>query len=170
MIWAALVLLLAAILAFWWASRQQKESGLPFGRVIYSDTSGWGKVEKPLYDETLKLAGKPDYLVQDGEFIVPVEVKSGWAPASPYPGHLYQLAAYCKLVEKTYGRTPPYGILKYRNRTFAIDFTTELQSGLIDLLAEIRKDEKRTQVDRSHEDPARCKNCGYRDICDQKLA
>jgi CRISPR-associated exonuclease Cas4 len=169
MIWAALALLLAAGVALWWASRQQKESGLPSGRIIYSDTTGWGRVEKPLYDETIKLAGKPDYLVEDGGFILPVEVKSGWAPSAPYPGHLYQLAAYCQLVEKTYGRTPPYGIIKYRNRTFAIDFTPGLQSGLLGLLSEIRKDEKRTQVDRSHDDPARCKNCGYRDVCNQKL-
>ncbi len=169
MIWAAVILLLIGVIALWWATRQRKRSGLPGGRVIYTDASLWGKVEKPLYDETLKLTGKPDYLVETGDYVLPVEVKSAWAPTTPYPGHLFQLAAYCQLVEKTFGRTPPYGILQYRNRTFAIDFTPELQTGLMEILADIRKDEKRSEVHRSHEDPGRCHRCGYRSSCNQKL-
>ena len=63
----AVLLILFSIVLFWLATRQQKIAGLPAGRVIYSDTSRWAAVEKPLYDAVLGLAGKPDYLVETGE-------------------------------------------------------------------------------------------------------
>ncbi len=169
MIKLALFLLFLALLALWWASRQQRESGLPTGRVIYADTSKWGKVEMPFYHDLLKLTGKPDFLVLHEGMPVPVEVKSGWAPDQPYSGHLYQLAAYCLLVDKVHGKRPAYGILRYRNRTFALDYTPQLEAHLLDLLAEMRRDEQHKEIPRSHQDPARCARCGYRDLCNQKI-
>jgi hypothetical protein len=49
-----LTLILAAIL-FWQARRTQRKTGLPGGRVVYSDTRGWGKLDRPLYDARLGL-------------------------------------------------------------------------------------------------------------------
>ena len=40
---------------------------------------------------------------------------------------------------------------------------------LLDELDTMRALEKRASVDRSHEDPARCRGCGFRSVCDQKL-
>jgi CRISPR-associated exonuclease Cas4 len=165
----AAFLLIAALFLFWQASRQRKASGLPAGRIIYSDTSQWGKVEKPLYDSMLNLTGKPDYLVEHGQFTIPVEVKSGRAPAEPYDTHIFQLAAYCRLVEHSMGKRPPYGILHYANQTFAIDYTPELESTLLDVLAQIRIQERHGEADRSHDQPGRCAHCGYRNHCDQRL-
>ncbi|HEY6073111.1 MAG TPA: PD-(D/E)XK nuclease family protein, partial [Anaerolineales bacterium] len=149
MLYAAILLILLALLFFWQSTRQRKEAGLPAGRLIYTDTGGWGKVERPLYDGTLGLTGKPDYLIQQNGRIIPVEVKSGRAPEAPYDSHIYQLAAYCLLVEKTYGKRPLYGIVHYNDRDFAVDFTPELEAPLLDLLAEMRRDETRSDVDRS---------------------
>ncbi|MEY2818189.1 MAG: CRISPR-associated protein Cas4 [Chloroflexota bacterium] len=165
-----LILFLLALLFFWQSNRQQKAAGLPGGRVIYTDTRGWGKVEKPLYYAALALTGKPDYLIEKNGQIIPVEVKSGRAPEAPYDSHIYQLASYCLLVEKTYGRRPPYGIIHYENRDFAIDYTRELETALIELIADMREDDVRREVARSHEQASRCKRCGYRDICEQRLA
>jgi len=67
---------------FWQSGRQRKAAGLPGGRVIYTDTHGWGEVEKPLFYQALGLTGKPDYLIQQHGQIIPVEVKSGRAPDS----------------------------------------------------------------------------------------
>ena len=72
--------------------------------MISSDTSEWGKVEKPLYDPLSGLTGKPDYLVEENGFYIPVEVKSSRAPGLPYDSHIYQVAAYCLLVERTYAQ------------------------------------------------------------------
>jgi CRISPR-associated exonuclease Cas4 len=168
-IYLAAFFFLLALLLFWISSRQRKKTGLPGGRIIYTDTGAWGRVDKPLYDPALGLTGKPDYLVERGGKIIPVEVKSGRAPNAPYDSHIFQLASYCLLVEKTMGTRPPYGILHYANRDFAVDYTPELESALLDILAEMRRDEKRADVPRSHDIPARCRKCGYREYCDQRL-
>jgi CRISPR-associated exonuclease Cas4 len=116
----ALLLIIIGVLIFWLGRRSQAEAGLPLGRVIYSDTRGWQPIEKPLFSRTHRLTGKPDYLVQQGREIIPVEVKSSAAPAAgPRRSHVLQLAAYCLLVEETYRHRPKYGIVKYADRVFA---------------------------------------------------
>jgi CRISPR-associated exonuclease Cas4 len=169
-----LVLLAAALALFWLSRRQRKASGLPGGRIVYSDTYSWGPVEEPLYDPRLGLVGKPDYLIEQGEELIPVEVKSGRAPEGPYDTHIFQLASYCLLVERVYGRRPAYGLLHYSpasgaGHTFAIDYTQDLEAALLDLLDEIRQQERRKEVHRSHEAAARCRGCGFRSTCDERL-
>jgi CRISPR-associated exonuclease Cas4 len=169
MLYLALALFLLAIFLLWQASRQRKATGLPGGRVIYTDTRGWGKLEKPLYYAALELTGKPDYLIQQNGQVIPVEVKSGSAPEAPYDSHIFQLAAYCLLVEKTYGRRPPHGIIHYKDRDFAVDYSPALESALLDILADMKRDEYREEVPRSHEQASRCAHCGFRMVCDQVL-
>lgn len=165
----AILLILIASVLFWQAGRRQKAAGLPGGRVISSDTHQWGSVTEPLYDPHHGLTGKPDYLVQHGNDLIPVEVKSNRVSAAPYDAHIFQLAAYCLLVESVYGKRPPYGILHYQNRTFAIDYTRELESNLLDILEEMRVQDRHKDVARSHDEPARCRGCGYRSTCDQAI-
>lgn len=169
MTYIILFLFVLAIIFFWQSNRQQKAAGLPGGRVFYTDTHGWGKVEKPLFYAALELSGKPDYLIEKNGQIIPVEVKSGRAPEAPYDSHIFQLASYCLLVDKTYGKRPPYGIIHYENRDFAIDYTRELESALIDLLADMKEDYVKRDVPRSHEQASRCARCGFKSICDQSL-
>lgn len=169
MIYLAFALLLLAVILLWQSRRQQKASGLPAGRIVSADTGTRRELEKPLYDPTIGLTGKPDYLIERDGALIPVEVKSSNAPPQPREGHVFQLLAYCILVERLSGKRPPYGLLRYRDRTFAIDYTPERQEELIDLLTEMRQAEQRKEVDRSHQQPARCARCGYREICDQKL-
>lgn len=167
------LLVLAGLVLLWMASRQRSTSGLPAGRVIYSDTRAWGAVEEPLYDPELRLAGRPDYLVKQGETLIPVEVKSSRLTGSPYDSHIFQLAAYLWLVHSHYGVRPPYGILHYSNQTVAIDYTSELEEEFLSLVEELREDERRSkrgqEVDRSHDSRFRCLRCGFRSICDQAL-
>jgi len=166
---AALLVCGIAIFLLRRSDKNLRDIGLPAGRIIFTDTKGWGKVETPLYDPLLRLTGKPDYLVEQNEYLLPVEIKSSSAPARLYEGHLYQLAAYCLLVERTKGKRPPYGILRYRDRSFSIDFTQEFEADLLDLLARMRASERRAKADRSHQESERCAHCGYRQICDQKI-
>ncbi len=170
-LYIALGLLLIALLLFWQSARQRKQAGLPGGRIIYTDTRAWGpRVEKPLYDPELGLTGRPDYLVAQNGRIIPVEVKSGRAPAAPYDSHIFQAAAYCLLVERTLNTRPPYAIIHYSDRDFAVDYSRELENSLLDVLADLRRDETRPQVPRSHEESRRCARCGYRGTCDERLA
>lgn len=167
-------LFLLALFFLWQSARQRHSAGLPGGRVIYTDTSRWRAVEQPLYHPVLELTGKPDYLIEQGgskrnRSIIPVEVKSGRTPDAPYDGHIFQLAAYCALVEREYGVRPAYGIIHYEKRTFAVDYTAELEDALLDLLVEMRNTGRKRNVDRSHAQAARCRGCGYREECEQAL-
>jgi CRISPR-associated exonuclease Cas4 len=170
MIFAAIILFFLALALFWQANRQQKTAGLPGGKVIYSDTKDWGTVDKPFYDPLLGLTGKPDYVVKKGNQLIPVEVKSSRVIEAPYDSHIFQLAAYCYLIEKQTGNRPHYGILHYPSRTFRVDYTQKLESALLDLISDIRYQERRTTVNRSHDVEKRCVNCGYQENCNQSLA
>jgi len=166
----ALLLILIGLIAFWLGRRSQVDAGLPIGRVIYSDTSGWRSPEKPLFSQTYRLAGKPDYLVQQGREIIPIEVKSSNAPTDgPRRSHVLQLAAYCLLVEETYRHRPKYGIVKYADRMFAVDYTDALKATLLDVMAAMRDDIADSMAHRSHDETARCAHCGYRHACDERL-
>ena len=169
-LYVGLFLLLIAFFLIITAGRQRRASGLPGGRIIYTDTRGWGKVEKPLYDSEVGLTGKPDYLVEKNGKYIPIEVKSGRTPEAPYDSHIFQLASYCYLVYRTFGKRPPYGIIHYPGRDFAIDYTEELESNLLDILANMRIDERRSVVRRSHDQESRCRRCGYRAVCDEKIS
>jgi len=162
--------LLLGLLLLWWSARTRQKAGLPAGRVVYSDTGLQRQLEKPLYDRALGLTGRPDYLIERDDEIIPVEVKSSPAPREPYDSHVLQLAAYCLLVERQLGKRVPYGLLRYNDRTIPIDFTPQLQETLLETLAEMRRLERgRGLPARSHQSPARCRRCGFREICDQRL-
>jgi CRISPR-associated exonuclease Cas4 len=165
----ALLLLILALIFYWQSGRTRKAAGLPGGRVIYTDTNEWGEVEAPLFDPVTRLTGRPDYLVRQKGMVIPVEVKSGRVPDSPYDSHIFQVAAYCLLVEREFGRRPPYGIIHYGKRSFAVDYTEELESALLDLMTEMRKVERKKNVERSHETVPRCRGCGFAYTCEQAL-
>ncbi len=165
------VLLLAAAVILWLLAGWLKaKTGLPGGQIIYSDTKLWGApVEKPLFDGSLGLTGKPDYLIEQGGELIPIEVKSSRAPAAPYDSHIFQVAIYCLLVEKVYQRTPSHGLIHYPGKTFAVDFNRELRKNTLELLSGMHQIENHKSIPRSHEDPRKCDRCGYKDICDQRL-
>ena len=164
-------LLLLAML-FWWRTRiLQNRSGLPDGRVIYTDTGTWYANEEPLHAPDLRLTGKPDYLVEQTDgMIIPVEVKSSRAPEAPWEGHLLQLAAYCLLVEENYGIRPSYGIIQYRDTAFAIDYTADLEDDLLAVITEMHEARFEGELDRDHNDWHKCANCGVKSSCLQNLA
>lgn len=149
--------------------RQEEQAGLPSGRVIYTDTATWFPNQSPLKAAQLKLVGKPDYLVEEDGRIIPVEIKSGPAPQTPWDGQLLQLAAYCRLVEENYNIRPDYGIIQYEDRAFAVEYTAELAEELLDVLAEMRQDLFAADVPRDHDDWSRCSRCGVRLDCSQRL-
>ncbi len=162
-------LLALGLLLLWLTQRGHARSGLPPGRVIYTDTGGWNRLERPLFSREFLLTGKPDYLVADGDDVIPVEVKSRRAPAQPYPSHILQLAAYCLLVEECYRRRPPYGIIKYADRAFEVDYTPELEDELLATLDDMRADLAEDDAPRDHDEPARCQSCGYYQHCEQVI-
>lgn len=171
-----LLLPILILLVGFWLLRQgrraYRHTGLPLGDLVYSDTGAWQKVEKSLLNRQYGLIGKPDYLVQTTEkgrsFTIPVEVKSAKRPSSPHAGHILQLGAYCLLVEEAYQRTPPYGLLHYADATLRIEFTAELRREVLTAADAIRRDQRARDVARSHDEPSRCRACGYQHACGEQ--
>ena len=170
MLYFALFGLIFGIVILWYAHRRQRGSGLPGGRVIYSDTRDWERFETPLYDPDARLTGRPDYLVDKGNQVIPVEVKSSRVSNTPYESHIFQLMAYCLLVESAYGVRPDHGILHYPNKTFEIKYSQDMEIKLRSIMEEIRSLDRRKEVMRSHDHSARCRGCGYGAVCDQRLS
>jgi CRISPR-associated exonuclease Cas4 len=169
------VLIIAATLAamglllLWLARRGRARSGLPDGRIVYTDTGGWRQPERPLFSRRFLLTGKPDYLVDSGDEVVPVEVKSRHAPRQPYQSHVLQLASYCLLVEEAYRQRPTHGIIKYTDRSFQVAYDTELEEELLRTLSHMRADFAAGHASRRHNAPHRCAACGHRDHCSERL-
>jgi CRISPR-associated exonuclease Cas4 len=171
--WFAILFLLALMGAFalWrMAQRQRAATGLPrHARIVYADTGAWERVAQPLFARRYGLTGKPDYIVQTRDGTIPVEVKPQRVAPAPYDSDTLQLTAYALLLEETSGVTPEYGLLKYRDKTFQVEFTDELRARLLDTLAAMRRDWTAREVARSHTEPARCRACGYRAVCGQVM-
>ena len=78
-----IVLLGAALIVLWFAKRSRATTGLPTGRLVYSDNTHWQPVKRPLFSRSYRLTGRPDYLVQHNrDVLIPVEVKSGRTPSN----------------------------------------------------------------------------------------
>ena len=140
--------------------------------MTYADNTAWQKLPEPLYDSELHLVGKPDYVVRLKNGVqVPVEVKSAQAPEQPYQAHILQLAAYCRLLDKLEGQRPPYGLIHYRDKTFQVDYSPELEQMLYDTLQRIDLAERAEETPaRSHHQAARCRGCGYKGLCEERLS
>ena len=182
---AFLILLFIALSAYFASRRAARLTGLPSGRLIYSDTGNpvgsigsiienaqGVKQEKPLISQEYGLIGRPDYLVRTKGGVVPVEAKSTKCPSNgrPYDSHVMQLAAYCLLVETVISAQVPYGVIKYSDREIIVDYTEELKGELIMLLEEMREARDAEDVHRSHQDVRRCSKCSMREVCTQSLA
>lgn len=164
-----LIFILLAVLLLVLSRRKRESIGLPTGSIIFDDT-GRFTPPKPLFSRTYKLTGKPDYLVRQGESVIPVEIKSTRAPAAPYDSHVAQVMAYCLLVEDVYGIMPTHGRIVYPDRTFDIAYTPENRAYLLNVMDTMRGLLKAEDVPRDHEHAARCRSCQYKAHCGQGVS
>jgi len=169
--WVVLLLFALAIALLMLSLRERRKSRMPDAQVIYADTDLWQRVPETLVDHQLGLVGKPDYVMKTRQgSLIPVEVKTGHTPDTPYDSHRLQLMAYGLLIQSNYAQSPDYGLLHYPDKDFRVDFTPNLEAQLRETLEEIRLIETSDEIPaRSHNSSARCRSCGYRGICDQKL-
>lgn len=158
-----LLFALAGALLWLWARRLRQRAGLPAGGVRYADA---GDTRVPLLrSDRYGLQGRPDYVVQDGRHYIPVEVKSGDAPAVPYDSHRLQLAAYCLLVEEATGKAPPHGVIRYDDRAVRVPYDAALRGELLATIEEMRRHLRAGESPPPTPFPARCAYCGYVHAC-----
>jgi CRISPR-associated exonuclease Cas4 len=152
------------------ARRRLLKSGILDGRIVYQDTDRRRNVERPLISHRYGLSGKPDYLVDRSNELIPVEVKSRRCPpCGPRASDAAQLTAYCVLVEDSCGVTPSHGIIQYADRTWPIRYTVKDRERMLEILDEVRAARQSNTVHRDHTQAGRCRACGYRAACDEAL-
>jgi CRISPR-associated exonuclease Cas4 len=159
---------LGALALLWLAWRLRRHSGLPWAPIIASDM-GAGQAAEPLYSARYGLSGRPDYLLRQAGALVPVEVKPGRYAQQPYESDLMQLAAYCLLLEEQNGWAPPYGLLRYAEQSFRLEYTPAVRATVLEIVAEMRDLLDAEDCARSHDEARRCAGCGFFDICDEAL-
>ena len=149
------------------ASKKRRLLAVRDGEVKYVDRPK--KTAKLLMSEKHKVRGRPDYILEiDGED-VPVEVKTGRTPKGPFFSHILQIASYCLLLEEENGQRPSYGIVKYGDTEFEIDYDETLKELLLAKLDEMRKLRVIGEAHRNHNREGKCRNCSRRDICPESL-
>ncbi len=153
-------ILLAAVLVL-----LSRKRGLPAGTVVYEDLVREGIPAKPLRSKRYGLSGQPDMLIRNGGQLIPVEIKSAPAGSRPYPSHVLQLAAYCLLVEESYGSRPSYGIIRYRDGQFEVPFTKDLQDELLRMMDKLRAADPDGELPPQCGNPRKCRHCGYTRLC-----
>lgn len=163
----AVAIILLAIVILVRTRQQRSQLSLPSGDVIYEDNP-----ERPgelLYSQTLRTAGKPDILIQKGNMVIPVELKTGRTPDRPFEGHILQLATYCHLIEAEYQIRPTHGIIRYPNKEFTIEYSAQLEQELKRIVSEMRAKRRMREIHRQHKSRAKCVVCGYREVCSERL-
>jgi CRISPR-associated exonuclease Cas4 len=166
-----LAALIVAVLAWLIGRGLLASTGLPFRNIFYADVGSTFPQSEPLTSQRYGLGGKPDHLVRLTDGIAPIEVKSCRAPASgrPYEGHLFQLAAYCLLVEDVFGAPVPHGLVNFEDRSIQVDFAPSLRASLLALLDEIRAAKRGEELHIHHDRPGKCRSCGFRTVCGESL-
>lgn len=167
--------LIAMALAFYVIERSKASAirsakikyGIPDGRVIYSDLDGSAR---PLRSRQFGISGKPDYIIRDkNNVLMPVELKSGLA-SRPHRGHVLQLAAYCLLIEETYGKTVPHGIIVYGDgKQHLISFDSDLKAELLSTVGDMRRCWNEGHPRRTHNSRRKCSSCLLREDCNYRL-
>lgn len=145
--------------------KHKKQIGIPFAQAIYMDKKG----AKMLIDNEIGLRGKPDMIFKTWilKRYIPLELKSGYSK-EPYPhqGDLYQLVAYFILIERLYGRKPPYGKLVYANKTFKIRNTLKYRREVFAIMNQMRDMLEKDINITIKPNYAKCRNCNCKDtVC-----
>ena len=136
------------------------------GHIAYNDLN---EPEKPFFSKMLRLSGKPDYVIKQNKYFIPIEIKTG-KHNTPKKNHIFQLAAYCQLLEENYGGFVPYGILVYNNEVqYKIPYDPKTRFELENTIKKMRYYLKSGKISINHKDFKRCKSCSMRKYCNIKI-
>lgn len=166
----ALVLLIVASFAMYRSlasslrAKRKRVEGAIDGDIRYVGR----ETSRLLKSERYGLTGRPDYILERGGEIIPVEVKSGRRPKGPLFSHVLQVAAYCLLLEEE-GNNVSHGILRYGDMEHEVEFDAELRSILLGKVKEMRRLKSSRDVHRNHHRPGKCHTCSRREMCPERL-
>jgi CRISPR/Cas system-associated exonuclease Cas4 (RecB family) len=167
----AYLLLIIGLLIFVWdiferrSSNIRKKSGLTATSEIISAKGSAHSPSKDYFSKHLGLSSRPDALIREDGFIIPVDIKP--MTKKVRDRHVVAMLMHMKLIEEIEGSRPPYGVLLMgtRKRQVRIKNTEEKLRWLDSLIAEMRSIHEGIPAVPA---PARykCKHCDVRGICE----
>ncbi len=167
----AMVLLISLLLVLEYfirsLSRRGREQGLGTVATTIAIDGSEKSPAKDYVSERLGLAGRPDALIKENGFIIPVEHKP--LARKIRDRYVAQLLVYMRLIEECEGVKPPYGylILGKHRRKVKIDNTSEKQKWLQNLVDNMRAiTEGIPATPAPH--PKKCLKCPVRSHCQHK--
>lgn len=116
------------------------------------------------------ITGRPQFIIEHDGKPIPVLVRRGKAPSdSPHDSHIAQVLTYCLLIHENAQIPPPYGIIRYQDRTFEVDYNEVVVETLLDLVEEMHDVREHPLPERSHYKKQHCAGCRYRRTCEESL-
>jgi len=158
----ALALAVLGLLLVVLAVRGRWKRGLGSGETVALD-------DVTLFSERLKLVGRPDRIVRQGELFIPEEWKSSKRVSQ---GHKLQLGTYFILIEEEYGVRPPFGVVVLGDGSrVEVKNTEGLRSEVLGVAEKIREHRLTIREEIPVRQPAaKCRVCGQRGNCGQTRA
>jgi CRISPR-associated exonuclease Cas4 len=162
LILAALAVALLGLLFLLVARQARSDRGLGSGETVALDNV-------TLFSSRLKLVGRPDRIVKQGNSYIPEEWKSSKRVSH---GHHLQLATYFILIEEEYGVRPDFGVVVLGDGSRVTVKNTEALREEVLLIAE-RIRERRAMLEEPvpvNQPAHKCRRCGQRTNCEQASA
>jgi CRISPR-associated exonuclease Cas4 len=158
----ALVLALLGLLLVVMTSRERGKRGLGSGETVALDNA-------TLFSPRLRLVGRPDRIIREGDTLIPEEWKSSKRVSQ---GHRLQLGTYFLLIEEEFGVRPPHGVVVLGDGSrVEVKNTDELRAEVLAVVDEIREHRRRIDEEIPVSQPAaKCRVCGQRTNCRQASA
>jgi CRISPR-associated exonuclease Cas4 len=146
----------------------KRQYNIQEGKIVYADLN---TPAEPLFSKRYHITGKPDYVVQKNHHLIPVEIKTG-CYNEPQKNHIFQLAAYCHLLEENHGDFVPYGLLVYGDgsKVFRIPFGPTTRFQLESTIKSMWHIMRTGEISRNHDEISRCKNCSMSTYCHLKIS
>ncbi len=149
------------------AREKQEDSGLD-GKVPPRTVSVDGSPALPIKDyvsEMQGLAGKPDAVISENGYIIPIERKP--LARKIHDRYVAQLLVYMRLIEEFEGKKPPYGylILGPNKRRVKIENSEARQAWVQKILDEMRGILEKSAPAIATPHPKKCARCDVRAAC-----
>ena len=118
-----------------WARRR---TGITRGMIVRCVEGGRFVAGREYLSRRLGLVGRPDAVVEEGGYFVPIERKA--FGKRPRDKDIAQLLVYCRLIEEEYGVRPPHGYLVIgpQSKRFKVVNSAEKQLWIDTLLEQMR--------------------------------
>ena len=118
---------------------------------------------RTLYSRRFRLSGRPDRIIGGN---IPEEWKSG---SRVYDSHRVQLGCYFILIEEETGVRPTHGFISLESGQVRIENTPELRAWVLDVAEQVRAIRRNPDTPIPvNQPPAKCRNCGMREHCEQR--